>query len=71
MLTDKAIPRDTNASAKPVDEAVEAAKAQGFAFAVTSVGVPLKEDGFRVWFRDGAKIRSLTHSGKGGFDIAG
>ena len=70
MLTDKAIPRDTNASAKPVDEAVEAAKAQGFAFAVTS-GVPLKEEGFMVCFRDGAKIRSLTHSGKGGFDIAG
>ena len=71
MLTDKAIPRDTIASAKPVDEAVEAAKAQGFAFAVTSGGVPLKEEGFRVWFRDGAKFRSLTHSGKGGFDIAG
>ena len=71
LLTDKAIPRDTIALAKPVDEAVEAAKAQGFAFAVTSGGVPLKEEGFRVWFRDGAKFRSLTHSGKGGFDIAG
>jgi hypothetical protein len=69
LLTDRAIKREALAPDMSADSAMEAAKAQGFAFAVMSGGVPLKDDAIRVWFRDGAEVRSTNVTGEGGFDI--
>jgi hypothetical protein len=69
LLTDRPVPRESIGPGQSIDDAVSAAKAQGIAFAITSGGMPLKDDGVRVFYRDGAEIGSTTLTGEGGFEI--
>ncbi len=69
LLTDRPIPPESIGPGTSWDEAVLAAKAQGIAFAVRSGGLPVVDEGTRVWYRDGADLRSPTVSGAGGFEI--
>jgi hypothetical protein len=69
LLTDRPVPTESIGPGASIDDAVLAAKAQGIAFAVMTGGVPLVDEGFKVWYLDGADLRSPTVTGSGGFEI--